>query len=366
MNGQMQQYPDDLGSADKLERYSSADLARVIGGYREAWSDLGRMVADLDAVGFISDGRAHPWGPMVMQRLEHHLQHPHHAEVAARLGVAGQTIHRLLRYLHGIMARHVNLEREKRLWHSKSNVVQTMYWQNCASGTLSTTATVRAPYSGVNYMVLDILMDTALTPPGLWTNISFASINFAQAGSQITYAAPGTTGTQAAAANGGMGFEQFLHDKTAPEGSRGWNPWTGWILSSDAVSSWQWLNLDPNGNARSLFCSILMRSSPCEMQKWEGNVNQTVRGQETSIPWAGYPTFAHDMGSHALDMMYAGILGLSPALQGHPSQWGGMSHPMQGQHAGHQGNYGSVGPGPGVHPSGHAGPTGGGFHSMMP
>jgi hypothetical protein len=355
--------PDNLG--DAIERYSSQELAKVIGGYREAWGDLGKVVQDLDAVGFISDGSAHPWAPMVMERLHHHLQHPHHHEMVSRLGHAGHTIHRLMSYLHHIMARHVSLEREKRLWHAKSNVVQTMYWQNVASNTNSTTATVKAPYSGVNYMVLDILMDTVLTPPGMWTNISFASINFAQSGSQIVYTPPGT-GVQGGPAAGGHGFEVFLHDKTAPEGARGWNPWTGWILSSDAVSTWQWMNLDPV-NPRSLTTSILMRSSPCEMSQWEGNVQQMMPGQQapTSIPWAGYPAFAHaGIGQHALDMMYAGVLGLSPALRGHPTQWGISPGAFQGQQMSHPGNFGSVGPGMGVHPTGHAGPTGGSMHSM--
>jgi hypothetical protein len=345
MNQQAMVRADNLG--DALDRYSAADLAQTIGGYRSAWKDLGTLVQDLDAVGYISDGSAHPWAPMVMQRLGHHLQHADHL---THLGHAGHTIHKLMHYLHQVMARHVNLEKEKRLWHAKSNVTQTMYWQSVAANTASTTATVRAPYSGVNYMVLDILMDTALTPPGFWSNISFASINFAQSGNTITYAAPGTGGVQGAGGQaGGMGFDVFLHDKTAPEGARGWNPWTGWILSSDAVSTWQWVNADPS-NARSLFASLLMRSSPCDVSPWMQGGQQ---GQGT-VQWFGYPAAWHQSGAHALDMMYAGVLGLSQALKGPPSGWG------HGQHMGHPGNFGSMGPGPGVHPMGHAGPTGGG------
>jgi hypothetical protein len=340
---------DNLGEV--LERHSTKELATVVGGYRDAWKDLNTLVVDLDAVGFIGDGSAHPWAPMVLHKLHTHLQHPDHHALAS-LGHAGHTIHKLLAYLHSIMRRHVDLEREKRLWHAKSNVIQTMYWQNVASNTASTTATVRAPYSGVNYMVLDVLMDTVLTPPGMWTNVSFAGINFAQPGQTITYGVPGASGVQGGPQPGGMGFEAFLHDKTAPQSERGWNPWTGWILSSDAVSTWQWQNLDP-ANARTLFCSVLMRSSPCEMAMWTGNVQQTIGGQQFPIPWAGFPTFAHPgLGTHALDVMHAAMLGLSSVPKGHPRDW------FSGQHMGHPGNYGSVGPGYGAHPSGHGGPFG--------
>lgn len=342
--------PDGLGGADTLARYNPAELARTIGGYREAWGDLGSIVEDLDAVGMIADpSQGHPWAPMVLSRLGGHLHHGawHH------LGAMGETIHKLLGHLHAVMARHVNLERERRLWHAKSNVVETMYWQSVAPNASSTTATVKAPYSGVNYMILDVLMDTLLTPPGFWQTISFASINFAQSGGQqISYATPGASGVQGAGAgqNGGMGFEVFLHDKTAPEGCRGFNPWTGWILSSDAVSTWQWANADAL-NARSLFCSILMRSSPCDTANWGQPGQYGANG--ASLPWAGYHYQSDPMiGSLALNQMYAATLGLLGVPKGHPSAW------FQGQHGNHPGNYGSVGPGYGAQPTGHGGPFG--------
>lgn len=343
---------DGLGYVDSdsiLKRYSPAELATTIGGYREGWGDLTKIVADLDAVGMISDGSAHPWAPMVMHRVGQHLAH--HGHPGHQHHHMSPVVHRLLAHLHAVLARQVNLEKEKRLWHSKSNVVETMYWQSVAANTASTTATVRAPYSGVNYMILDVLMDTLLTPPGFWSNISFASINFAQSGSTITYGTPGASGTQAAGGlTGGMGFECFLHDKTAPEGARGWNPWTGWILSSDAVSLWQWVNADA-ANSRSLFCSVLMRSSPCDTTSWGSGVKGGEHG--AMIPWAGFPAFANPgIGSHALDLLYAGVLGLSGVPKGHPNEW------FSGQHATHPGNYGSIGPGPGAIPGGHYGPTG--------
>lgn len=334
------QPPDGLGTveADALNRYSPQDLSRTLGGYRELWGDLGSIVTDLDAVGMISDGSAHPWAPMVLHRLGHHLANHHHQQHPM-----GETTHRLLAHLHAVMSRHVDLEREKKLWHAKSNVVQSMYWQAVAANTASTTATMRAPYSGVNYMVLDCLMPANLTPFGFWSNISFASINFAQAGSTISYATPGASGTQGALP-GGMGFTAFYEDKTAPEGCRGWNPWTGWILSSDAVSTWQWFNASL-ANPASAICDVLQRSSPCETVTWETSNNGG---------WAGYHAAGHGgIGSHALDMMYAGVLGLSGALKGPPQGW------FQGQQSGHPGNYGATGYGaPGVHPSGHGGPFG--------
>lgn len=331
---------DDLGALtdDRIRRFSPAELAQTIGGYREAWDDLGSLVQDLDSVGFISNGSAHPWAPMVMHRLGQYLQHGgHRSHPHGRLG---RTVRQLLQHLHTVMMRHVDLEREKKLWHAKCNVVQTMYWQSVAANTASTTATMRAPYSGVNYMILDILMPAPLTPFGFWSNISFAGINFAQPGSAITYAAPGASGTQGAVL-GGMGFTCLYHDKTAPEGCRGFNPWTGWILSSDAISTWQWFNASTL-NPASVICDVLMRSSPCEVD-WSMNQGGRIAGWHApSQPW----------GSHALDMMYAGVLGLTGALRGGPENW------FQGQQQSHPGNFGSIGPGVGVRPSGHAGPFG--------
>ncbi len=331
---------DGLGGLDSesFRSYSPAVLAQTIGGYREAWGDLGMLVQDLDSVGMISDGSAHPWAPMVHHRLGSYLQQGAHRRHGHGVG---RTIHQLLAHLHGVIGRHVDLEREKKLWHAKSNVVQSMYWQNVAANTASTTATVRAPYSGVNYMVLDCLMPAPLTPFGFWSNISFASLNFAQSGGTISYAAPGASGTQGAV-NGGMGFTVFYQDKTAPEGCRGWNPWTGWILSSDAVSTWQWFN-GSTINTGSVICDVLMRSSPCE-------VDWSMAQQGQTNAW--YTGNMGPAGTHALDMMYAGVLGLSGALKGDPGHWG------YGQHGRHTGNWGSIGPGIGVQPNGHAGPAG--------
>jgi hypothetical protein len=356
MNAPQQQLaaPDNLGAFDgnNIQRYDPRELATTIGGYREAWSDLGKLVQDIDAVGMVADTSAHPWAPMVQAQIRgllEHGQHRHHHHPTS------MAVHRLLQHLHGVLARQVDLEREKRLWHAKSNVVQSVNWIGVAANTASSTATVRAPYSGVNYMVLDCLMPANLTPLGYWTNISFASINFAQAGGTISYSTPGASGTPTGAVTGGMGFTCFYEDKTAPEGCRGWNPWTGWILSSDAVSTWQWFNPDLS-NSRSLICDILMRSSPCDTANWQ-STGQYGAGQ-ASIPWAGfhYASNPH-IGSHALNMMYAAVLGLSGVNKGHPSEW------FSGQHMGHAGNFGSVGPGFGAQPTGHGGPWGPALHA---
>ncbi len=337
----MVNFPDNLGNigeAGDVMRVPPGELARTIGGYREMWGDLGKLVTDLDMVGMVGDGSAYPWAPMVHHRLGQHLQHHQHHPSHPMGGV----VHLLLQRLHAVLGRHRHLEEERRLWHAKCNVIESPYWLSLAANTQSSIATVRAPYSGVNYMILDVLMPANLTPFGFWTTINFAGINFATPGNGITYStAAGVQGTPTTLP--GMGFTDFLEDKTSPEGCRGWNPWTGWILSSDAVSTWAWFNPDTI-NARSLIVDILMRSSPCETTTW---------ATANSGGWHAYPTFDHGMeGIHALNLMYGGVLGLSGALRGPPSGW------FQGQHQQHPGSYGSRGPGYGAMPIGHMGPAG--------
>jgi hypothetical protein len=309
-------FHDNLGSNDpaSLERYAPRELAQVLGGYREDWADLGNVIEDLEAIGNLGNTHAHPWGPAVMHRVGEHLQHGHHHPM----------LHKLLSNLHRVMARHADLERERNLWHAKANVIESIQWVGVKPASLSSTATLKAPYSGVNYMILGALMAANLTPLGWWNSINFAGIDFAGPSQKsVTYDTDGT----GKPATQGMGFTTFYEDTTQPQGERGWNPWVSWILSSDAVSQWQWYNPDPN-NPRSLCVDVLMRSSPCDIDfhKQEGK----------DIAW--YSGDFEDMGSHALNMMYAAVLG----AHGHkihqtPHDWYSAAHgyhPYQPYHGG--------------------------------
>jgi hypothetical protein len=298
---------DNLGANDvsNLERYSPRELATVLGGYREDWADLGNVIEDLDAVGNVGNTQAHPWGPAVMHRVGEHLQHGHHHPVIARL----------LSHLHRVMARHVDLEKERNLWHAKANVVESIQWVQVPANSLSSVATLKAPYSGVNYMILGALMAANLTPLGWWNSINFAGIEFANPSQKsVVYStAAGVAGTPNTQ---GMGFATFYEDTTAPSGERGWNPWVSWILSSDAVSLWQWFNPDLS-NPRSLCIDVMMRSSPCEVD--------FHRHEGKDMAWfsGDFP----DQGAHALNMMYAAVLG-AHGLKQHttPMDWYSSTH----------------------------------------
>lgn len=310
----MKAYMDNLGSSDMLDRYSSGELAQALGGYREMWADLGSVVKDLDAVGMVGDGSGHPYGPMVLHKLGSVLRH-HHDH-----GQHHSAVTRMLHHLYSVMAHNEHLKRQHRLWHGASNVISSVQWVNLAANTSSSTATLQSPYSGVNYMILDILCDSIVMPPGWFVNLSFAGINFAQpATNRVTYGTPGASGTPATP---GMGWSAFLQDKTFPDGRRYWNPWVGWILSSDAVSTWQIYNAD-QAFPRTFCFDVLMRSSPCQD---DYNTNKRFAWHDS------------ELGNHALDLMFAAVHGLGGQPKGDPTTWGT-----------HQG----VGV-PGIFPSGHS------------
>jgi len=327
------------------EEMTVRDMQAELGGYREAWDDLGKVLQDFGGLGMVPapDAGAHMYSPLVLERLGHIVHHPH-------LGRHAQSphfraIHNMLQHLYGLMHRNVQLQREKALWHEKANVVESVQWTAVGAATLSSTATIRAPYSGVNYMILDMLMPAELTPLGWFTQMTFAGINFAQPSlSSVTYGPPGASGTPA---QQGMGFSVFYTNKTCPEGSRGWSPWTGWILSSDAVILLQWFNPDAL-LARSLDVDFLMRSSPC------GALFQQA------IPHAWHVSQGYH---HVVDQIYGAVLGLSGGPMGVPTAQplGSLLH---GQHLhGPMGTFLTTGQGhipSGGVPAipGHAGPTG--------
>lgn len=311
---------------------SPQEMQHELGGYREVWSDLGSVLADYESVGYTGDGSAHIWSPVAMERLGQLVNHPqigrHHGDRHFH------AIHNMLAHLYQLMRHNVDLKREKALWHEKANVVESVQWTAVPLATLSSTATVKAPYSGVNFMILDMIMPAELTPLGWWTQMTFAGINFAQPSlTSVTYGLPGTGGTPA---QQGMGFSWSYTNKTAPDGSRGWSPWTGWILSSDAQVFLQWFNPDANF-ARSLTLEFLMRSSPC------GALFQQ------NLPHAWHVSQGF---SHTVDQIYGAVLGLTGAPMGAPN-------PMS-VHG--QGHYPSGGMG---FPSGHMGPAGVPMHTTL-
>ena len=313
---------------------SPQEMAQQLGGYREMWGDLGKVLADIDDVGnYLPDGSAHAYAPAVLDRLGHLIQHPglmHHQGHGYF-----HSIQRLLHHLHGVVARNHELQVEKELWHTKGNVVTSVQWQNVATTSLSTTATLKAPYSGVNYMILDILMASEVTPLGWLTNLSFAGINFANPSqNSVTYGAPGNSGSPT---QQGMGFAVFYTNKTAPEGCRGFQPWTGWILSSDAQIFLQWFNPDPSFT-RSISLDFVMRSSPCG-NAWGGAFEGKTVGWHVS------------RGFHnAVDQINSLIFGLSGMNQGPPLMDGAPDWTAGGGH--HYPSGGSF------FPSGHSGPAG--------
>lgn len=284
---------------------SYSDLPRELQSYRAAWDDLGAVLEEYGGLGYVPDPGtgAHIYSPLAMERLEHLIHSPHLGRHHGDRHFGH--IQRLLQHLHGLMAQSEQLKWEKRLWHEKANTITTVEWIALAADTTSSTATLSAPYSGVNYMILDMLTIAELMPPFVFTKISFAGIDFATPSiNQVAYdAAAGVTGTPSAAQKG-MGPAALYTNKTAPDGSRGWMPWTGWILSAAAQVFLQVRNLDQN-NARNISVDFLERSSPC------GAFEQTQ-----------YSTAWHvSQGYHnAVNAIYGAVLGLGGQQGGHPSR----------------------------------------------
>lgn len=310
------------------------DLPQELRSYREAWGDLGAVLDEYGNLGMIPDPGtgAHIYAGHAHEQLGHLINSPHLGRHANDRHF--HHIQNLLKHLHHLMAQSEQLQWEKRLWHEKSNVVLTVPWVALNPNTVSSTATTKAPYSGVNYMVLDLLTVAELTPPGLWTNINFAGINFADPGlKQVAYdTGAGAQGTPSATQRG-MGFSVHYTNKTSPDGSRGWQPWTGWILSAAAEISFNWVNLDQN-NPRSLILDVLMRSSPCGAFEM------------TNMPQAWHVSEGYHQ---AVNQIYGVVRGLSGLKSGPPTPDGAW-----GPHA----NAWTNGQAMNSFPSGRMGPSG--------
>lgn len=223
--------------------------------------DLNRVLVETDNLGNVppSDAGIHAYAPGVMMKIRDLLSHGGRHSQTPHF----RSINRLLRGWHDLLGRHVDLIREKQLWHEESNVVVSSPWDNLAAATQSSVATIGAPYSGVRFMLLDILVPAELTPRGRMTNFTFAGINFAQPSTNTTTLQYSTAaGVQGTPASLGMDLTVFYSNKTAPIGRRGFRPWTGWIFDPSAKIEVSIFNPDP-AFAKSYDLAWLMRSSPC-------------------------------------------------------------------------------------------------------
>lgn len=224
-------------------------------------ADLGAVLQDMDSLGNVpaTDSGVHSYAPVVIAKIRELLRHGGRHSNTRHF----RSINRLLQGWHDLLMRHVDLVRERQLWHEESNVVVCTPWDSLASGATSSVATISAPYSGIRFMLCDILVPAELNPRGRLTQFNFAGIDFATPSvstATVTYStAAGVLGTPTVQ---GMDLTVFYQNKTAPTGRRGFRPWTGWIFDAAARIVTQIHNPDP-AFARSYDLAWLMRSSPC-------------------------------------------------------------------------------------------------------
>lgn len=225
--------------------------------------DLEHVLQDTDSLGAVpgTDSGVHAYAPGVMMKIRDLLQ----AGASHRFSGTRhfRSINKLLQNWHDLLGRHVDLVRERQVWHEESNVIVSTPWDALAAATSSSVCEVGAPYSGIRFMLLDILVPAELNPRGRLREFTFAGINFANpstTSSTVSYStAGGVLGTPLVL---GMDLTVFYQNKTAPIGRRGFRPWTGWIFDPSAKINVQIYNPDP-ALAKSYDLAWLMRSSPC-------------------------------------------------------------------------------------------------------
>lgn len=249
--------------SEKLDRARES----VDGADREAVDDLAAVLGDMDLMTtFPGDdvGNVRTHGPILLAKLadlEHHgigshVPHHHH-----------RSIGHLIRRFHALVARNLDLQREIDIMAEGSNVIVSTPIDNLAANTTSTQVTLGAPYSGVDFMLCDILLPAELTPAGRFASLVFCGIDFATPSinaATVQYA-NGTPGTLGTPNTQGMGLSAFYTNKTMPTGSRRFAPWTGWYFDASAKITFTLYNPSLTLPA-SYFPDWLMRSSPCPVE----------------------------------------------------------------------------------------------------
>ncbi len=276
--------------------------------HSELVRDLERVLTDTDNLGAVptSDSGVHAYAPAVMLKIRDMLgtQGRHRFSGTRHF----RSINKLLQNWHDLLGRHVDLVRERQVWHEESNVVVSTPWDALAAATSSSTVEVGAPYSGIRFMLLDILVPAELNPRGRLTSFTFAGINFAQPSTSSTTVgystAAGVLGTPAVL---GMDLTVFYQNKTAPIGRRGFRPWTGWIFDPSAKINVQIHNPDP-ALARSYDLAWLMRSSPC---------NETFDPQKAMHNYTGGESF-----QTLADQIHGAVIGIGQGALPRPGYGG--------------------------------------------
>lgn len=262
--------------------------------------DLSTALDDLGAWEHVPDDHhlIRSYEPSVRAKLDHMLRV--HGERY------GHQTRRLLQAWYDLLRRHANLAREARAWRAACNVIATVSWDALAASSTSSTATLNTPYSGVDFVLLDMLVPSNTQPRGRFVKLQFASIDFAQPSqTAVVYStAAGTSGTPV---QQGLDFSAFLHDKTAPDGSRKFTAWTGWAFAASAQIFLAVYNPDAT-YSKGYDISFLMRSSPCEYN-WDTTFAKHW-AREGGYEFPDQDGYMTSEWGHVVDRIHGAVLGI--------------------------------------------------------
>jgi hypothetical protein len=287
-----------------MDRQERADRAAASGVLtRREVDDIGLVLEDIgygldgvmDDLGEIS--RTH--APSLLGKMESLMHHgfgphiPNHHQ---------HSLHNMLERFHAVVERSLHLERELAAMQDTSNVVVSTPIDNLAAATTSANCTFGAPYSGIEFMICEMLMPAELTNFGGFGSLQFAGIDFATPSTSanvVTY--DQVAGVLGAPLTKRMGFSVFYTNKTMPSHHRRFCPWTGWIFDPSAKITFNVFN--PTAFAQSYSIDWLMRSNPCTEAYQEGSRDMAYHLQ------------SHDA-QHSFDMMHHFVLGMGNATPG--------------------------------------------------
>jgi hypothetical protein len=282
--------------------------------------DLGKVMDDLGAWEHVPEDRSfvRSYEPAVRAKLEYMLQH--HGDHY------GHQTQRLLHAWYDLLRKHANLRREANAWRAACNTITSVAWDAIPAAGTSSTATLNAPWSGVDYVLLDMLVPANTQARFRFVKLAFASIDFSQNSiSSVTYSTAG--GTSGTPLQQGLDATAFLHDKTAPDGTRKFTAWTGWAFAASAQIFVAVYNPDST-YPKGVDIAFLLRSSPCD-QNWNPNYGMHWAREGMGQMQFGDGSVNSQWG-HTVDMIHAGVLGI-----GAGTAFSGFSTPASMMHGGH-------------------------------
>ncbi len=219
--------------------------------------NLGMVLGDMGYGAQVPDpAQARPWAPALRRKIQHLTDHSQQYHLSPAVKTMVGAWGRLVEKYEDVCA---EVQRMKQT----STVYYTVAFQDIPTGTKSSVATSRVPYSGTAAMLRGILLNSQTTPIGGFGDLEMAGIPFTDPSRNAGVVSYGdAAGTAGVPVNRWMDPTPFLHDETAPFGGRAVQFWVDWVLDPSAQILTSWVNPDAV-NTISVAVNYLFTSTPC-------------------------------------------------------------------------------------------------------